>query len=72
MASSSWTSNQQQGFRVIVQSARTAEHLESRMEAFWTETFAPYLDSMSDEEFEQQKRGLVQLKREKPKNLAQE
>lgn len=56
----------------MVQSERTAEYLEDRIEAFWTETFEKYLEEMGDDEFEKQKQSLVLRKKEKPKNLNQE
>jgi insulysin len=72
VSSAVWSVNQRQGFRIMVQSERTAEYLEDRIEAFWTETFEQYLEEMSEEEFEKQKESLVLRKREKVKNLGQE
>ncbi|ORY54263.1 Metalloenzyme, LuxS/M16 peptidase-like protein [Leucosporidium creatinivorum] len=72
VSSAVWSVNQRQGFRVMVQSERTAEYLEDRIEAFWTETFEQYLEEMGEEEFEKQKESLVLSKREKAKNLGQE
>lgn len=70
--SSSWTSNSMQGFRVLVQSERTAEYLERRVEALWTDTISRHLDEMTEEEFEKQKDSLINRKMERPKNLNQE
>ncbi|KAH7350004.1 insulin-degrading enzyme [Plectosphaerella cucumerina] len=59
------------GFRFIIQSERTPEYLESRIEAFLNQ-FATTLESMSDADFEGHKRSLVVRRLEKLKNLDQE
>lgn len=59
------------GFRFIIQSERTPEYLESRIEAFLNQ-FASTLGSMSDSDFEGHKRSLVVRRLEKLKNLDQE
>ncbi|KAK4053128.1 metalloprotease [Microbotryomycetes sp. JL201] len=69
--SSSWTSNSVQGFRVVVQSEKTAEVLEERIEALWTDAVDKHLQEMTDDEFEKQKKSLIDRKLEKPKNLDQ-
>lgn len=59
------------GFRVIVQSERTAEYLEERIEDFW-QSFEQRLQEMTQEHFEEQKQALINKRLEKPKNLNQE
>ncbi|OJD16956.1 hypothetical protein AJ78_02938 [Emergomyces pasteurianus Ep9510] len=59
------------GYRVIIQSERTNQHLESRIEAFLTR-FRETLDTMTDEEFESHKRSLINKRLEKLKNLNSE
>ncbi|KAK1519789.1 insulin-degrading enzyme [Colletotrichum abscissum] len=59
------------GFRFIIQSERTPEYLESRIEAFLNH-FANNLDSMSETDFEGHKRSLIVKCLEKLKNLDQE
>lgn len=59
------------GFRFIIQSERTPEYLESRIEAFLNQ-FASTLESMSEADFEGHKRSLVVRRLEKLKNLDQE
>ncbi|KKZ60738.1 insulysin [[Emmonsia] crescens] len=59
------------GYRVIIQSERTNQYLESRIEAFLAR-FARTLDSMTDEEFEGHKRSLINKRLEKLKNLNSE
>ncbi|KAM0792534.1 hypothetical protein ACM66B_005203 [Microbotryomycetes sp. NB124-2] len=70
--SSSWTANSIQGFRVVVQSERTAEFLEERIEKLWTEVVDEHLREMKEDEFEKHKKSLIDRKLEKPKNLGQE
>ncbi|OAX85065.1 hypothetical protein ACJ72_00566 [Emergomyces africanus] len=60
-----------QGYRVIIQSERTNQYLESRIEAFLAR-FAGTLDTMTDEEFEGHKRSLINKRLEKLKNLSSE
>ncbi|KAK5797365.1 hypothetical protein VI817_003656 [Penicillium citrinum] len=59
------------GYRVIIQSERTAQYLESRIESFLS-GFGPVLDDMSDEEFEGHKRSVINKRLEKLKNLGSE
>ncbi|CAI7590480.1 unnamed protein product [Penicillium pancosmium] len=59
------------GYRVIIQSERTAQYLESRIENF-LRGFGPVLDEMSDEEFEGHKRSVINKRLEKLKNLGSE
>lgn len=59
------------GFRFIIQSEKTPQYLESRIDNFlcsWAET----LEQMSDAEFEGHKRSLITKRLEKLKNLDQE
>lgn len=57
--------------RVIVQSERSAAHIESRVNVFWEE-FKSVLASMSDEEFEKYKSAVINKKLEDHKNMWQE
>ncbi|PGH05696.1 hypothetical protein AJ79_06712 [Helicocarpus griseus UAMH5409] len=59
------------GYRVIIQSDRSNEYLESRIDAFLTR-FAETLDTMTEEEFEGHKRSLINKRLEKLKNLNSE
>nr|XP_036584366.1 zinc protease [Colletotrichum truncatum]KAF6793884.1 zinc protease [Colletotrichum truncatum] len=59
------------GFRFIIQSERTPEYLESRIEAFLN-LFSNNLDSMSESDFESHKRSLIVKRLEKLKNLGEE
>ena len=59
------------GYRVIIQSERTPEYLEERVNAFLA-LFGRTLTEMSDEDFESHKRSLVNKRLEKVKNLEQE
>ncbi|EQL28384.1 insulysin [Blastomyces dermatitidis ATCC 26199] len=59
------------GYRVIIQSERTNQYLESRIEAFLAR-FAGTLDGMTDEEFDGHKRSLINKRLEKLKNLNSE
>ncbi|KAL4892080.1 Metalloenzyme, LuxS/M16 peptidase-like protein [Aspergillus ambiguus] len=59
------------GYRVIIQSERTAEYLESRIDAFLT-SFRATLQDMSEEEFEGHKRSVINKRLEKLKNLGSE
>ncbi|EON98117.1 putative a-factor-processing enzyme protein [Phaeoacremonium minimum UCRPA7] len=59
------------GFRFIIQSEKTAEYLDTRIETFlqtWKET----LKNMSDSDFEGHKRSLIIKRLEKLENLDQE
>ncbi|KAL1959901.1 hypothetical protein VTO42DRAFT_569 [Malbranchea cinnamomea] len=59
------------GYRIIVQSERTAKYLESRIESFLA-SFSATLEQMSDEEFESHKRSIINKRLEKLKNLGSE
>ncbi|OAP64900.1 hypothetical protein AYL99_00872 [Fonsecaea erecta] len=56
------------GYRVLIQSERDPDYLETRINAFLLK-FKSDLESMSDEEFEGHKRSLVNKRLEKLKNL---
>lgn len=72
VGSSVWSLNSYHGFRVVVQSERTGEYLEERIEAMWRDSFNHYLEEMSEEDFASQRQSLVSKKLEKAKNLSQE
>ncbi|KAJ9302927.1 hypothetical protein DTO271G3_301 [Paecilomyces variotii] len=59
------------GYRVIIQSERTAAYLESRIDAFLSR-FAETLENMTEDEFEGHKRSIINKRLEKLKNLASE
>ncbi|KAF9882582.1 Insulinase (Peptidase M16) [Aspergillus nanangensis] len=59
------------GYRVIIQSERTAEYLESRIEDFLT-NFRQALEDMTEEDFEGHKRSVTNERLEKPENLSSE
>lgn len=59
------------GFRFLVQSERTPEYLDKRIEAFLTQ-FGQTLEKMSDADFEGHKRSLIVKRLEKLRNLDQE
>ncbi|KAK8089998.1 peptidase M16 inactive domain-containing protein [Apiospora hydei] len=59
------------GFRFIIQSERTSEYLETRIDSFLNAQ-ATALSNMSDTEFESHKRAVVVKRLEKVKNLDQE
>ncbi|RQM06093.1 hypothetical protein DH86_00002403 [Scytalidium sp. 3C] len=59
------------GFRFIIQSERTPQYLESRIDSFLT-GYAKILNDMSDSDFEEHKRSLITKRLEKLKNLDQE
>jgi insulysin len=65
------TLNTIQGFRVIIQSERDCEYLESRIDKFLTE-FEKTLEEMPHDEFEKYKISLVNKRLEKLKNLNEE
>ncbi len=56
------------GYRVLIQSERDPDYLESRIDAFLLK-FKTDLESMTDEDFEGHKRSLVSKRLEKLKNL---
>ncbi|KAI9226187.1 MAG: Metalloenzyme, LuxS/M16 peptidase-like protein, partial [Piptocephalis tieghemiana] len=59
------------GFRVIVQSARTAQYVESRIEAFLTQ-LTKVIEEMGEEEWGRHVAALISRKTEKDKHLMQE
>lgn len=59
------------GYRVIIQSERTAKYLESRIDAFLSD-FGNKLLEMSDQEFEGHKRSVIKKRLETLKNLSSE
>ncbi|GAA5906213.1 hypothetical protein JCM8208_000664 [Rhodotorula glutinis] len=71
VSSSPWVSHAYAGFRIIVQSERTAEYLDERIGALET-TLGKYLADMSEEDFAQEQESLAQKKLERPKSLGQE
>ncbi len=59
------------GYRFIIQSEKTPEYLESRIDSFLT-NFLKVIEKMTDSEFESHKRSLITKRMEKLKNLDQE
>ncbi|OJJ43998.1 hypothetical protein ASPZODRAFT_18773 [Penicilliopsis zonata CBS 506.65] len=59
------------GYRVIIQSERTADYLESRIDSFLG-NFARTLEEMTEEDFEGHKRSVINKRLEKLKNLGSE
>ena len=59
------------GYRVVIQSERSPEYLEERINAFLM-TFHEKLEEMSQSEFEGHKRSIINKRLEKLKNLNQE
>lgn len=59
------------GFRFLIQSERTPQYLDTRIEAFLTR-FSETLAEMSDADFEGHKRSVIVKRLEKLKNLNQE
>lgn len=59
------------GFRFIIQSERTSEYLESRIDSFLTQQLAS-LQEIKDADFESHKRSVISKRLEKLKNLDQE
>ena len=59
------------GYRVLIQSERTAKYLESRIDSFLT-AYGETLEKMTNEEFESHKRSIINKRLEKLKNLASE
>jgi insulysin len=60
------------GFRIIIQSERDADYLESRIDEFYRVTFRNVLDKMNEADFEAQKESLIRKKLETVKNLFDE
>ncbi|GAA5943355.1 hypothetical protein JCM3775_005906 [Rhodotorula graminis] len=71
VSSSPWVSHAYAGFRIMVQSERTAEYLDERIGALET-TLGEYIANMSEEDFALEKESLASNKLEKPKSLGQE
>jgi insulysin len=69
--SGSRTSSTMIGYMVLVQSERTPDYLESRVNAFLLK-FGKDLEKMATEEFESHKRSLINKRLEKLKNLESE
>jgi len=59
------------GYRILIQSERSAPYLEGRIEAFLNE-FEETLAGMSEKEFGNHVASLISKKQEKVKNLSQE
>ncbi|KEY67145.1 hypothetical protein S7711_03006 [Stachybotrys chartarum IBT 7711] len=59
------------GFRILIQSERTPEYLDSRIEAFLSKV-GTLLENMTDSDFEGHKRSLIVKRLEKLRNLDQE
>lgn len=59
------------GLRILVQSERTPDYVDSRIEAFLVH-LDEVIDNMSEAEFEGHKRSLILKRLEKPRNLGQE
>lgn len=59
------------GYRVLIQSERTPQYLETRIDAFLAK-FKKDLAAMSTEDFEKHKKSLIARKLEKMKNLTSE
>ena len=59
------------GYRVIIQSERSTEYLEERINAFLA-MYSKTLSNMTQDEFEGHKRSLINKRQEKMKNLDQE
>ncbi|GAA5999333.1 uncharacterized protein JCM10292_001210 [Rhodotorula paludigena] len=71
VSSAPWVINAYAGFRVIVQSERTAEYLDERIEALWA-GFGDHLAQLSEDEFAKERESVALKKLEKPKSLGQE
>lgn len=59
------------GYRVLVQSERSTEYLEERIDCFFNKLIET-IEQMTEEEFENHKQSLVSKKRERMKNLREE
>lgn len=68
---SEWQGTGSIGLRILVQSEKDPKYLESRVEAFLVH-MRGVLETMSDTEFEEQKKGLIDRWNEKLKNLNEE
>lgn len=68
---SPWQGTESTGLRILVQSEKNPKYVETRIEAFLVH-MREVLESMSETEFEQHKRGLAHKWTEKLKNLNEE
>lgn len=59
------------GFHILLQGEKSAEYVETRIEAFF-DHLQGVLESMMDEQFETVRSGLVNKQMEKPKSLQRE
>ncbi|KAF2816319.1 LuxS/MPP-like metallohydrolase [Mytilinidion resinicola] len=59
------------GYRILIQSEKSPDYLEGRIDAFLTQ-FGQMLHDMKDEDFEGHKRSIINKRLEKLKNLSQE
>jgi insulysin len=68
-----WTApgDNEAGLRIVIQSERGPVYLEERVEAF-LDHMKGVIESMTDEQFAEQKSGLERKWREAPKNLNEE
>jgi insulysin len=71
VSSSAWHSVGSMGWRILVQSERHADYIGTRIDIFLA-TLKERLSSMTDEEFNAHRIGLIALKMEKFKNLGEE
>ncbi|KAG8889415.1 Insulinase (Peptidase M16) [Tulasnella sp. 332] len=72
VSSGTWSASGSLGWRVVVQSEKNPTFLENRVDVFFEETLRKLLQTMSDEEFEQKRQGLIDKELEKHKNLVEE
>lgn len=68
---SAWTSTASIGLRILVQSEKDPVYVESRINAFLS-GLREFLENMSEEQFDEHRRGLIHLWNEKDKNLNEE
>jgi insulysin len=59
------------GFRIIIQSEKSAAFLETRIEAF-LDTLKAHLEQLARDEFEKQRTSVIDRKNEQLRNLSQE
>ncbi|TDL24920.1 insulin-degrading enzyme [Rickenella mellea] len=69
--SSTWQATGSIGLRILVQSEKDPQYLETRVDAFLT-SMRDILESMDEKEFEEQRKGLIHKWTEKLKNLTEE
>lgn len=72
VSSSVWAAAGSLGWRLVVQSEKNPTYLENRVDAFLEDTLKKLLETMSEDEFEQKRQGLIDKKLEKFKNLGEE